>query len=266
MLLNRLIVIILGIGLLAFGGAVGCDSRQPTADSVSAPAVSLTLSAAASLQEALEAIAPRFEQAHPNVDLNFNFGASGALQRQIEQGAPVDLFFAAAAQPMEILAAKGLILPDSRRDIVSNRLVLIAPQTTALVITDLRQLSAARFSRLAVGEFRSVPAGQYAQQALAALNLLAPLQEKLVFGSNVRSVLTAVASGNAELGLVYATDAALSDRVQVLLTVPANLHTPIVYPIAIVSRCPHPAAAAQLIEFLQQDAAQAVFAEFGFGA
>ncbi|NJL87252.1 MAG: molybdate ABC transporter substrate-binding protein [Leptolyngbyaceae cyanobacterium SM1_1_3] len=251
---------LVSLSLLSWIGTGGC--RFPAAQTQTA---TLTVSAAASLQEALEAIAPLFQQAHPETAVNFNFGASGALQQQIEQGAPADLFFSAAAKQMDALAAKGLILPDSRQNIVTNSLVLIAPQNSALAITDISQLKTANINRVAVGEFRSVPVGQYAQQVLEKLDLLEPLQAKFVFGNNARSVLAAVASGNADLGMVYATDAALSDQVKVLATVPADLHSPIVYPIAAVSASPAPEAASRFISFLQASAAQGIFANFGFG-
>lgn len=236
---------------------VACSSDQRS--------TTLTVSAAASLQDALEAIAPQFSAAYPNIAVDYNFGASGALQQQIEQGAPVDVFFSAATKQMDALAEKALILPDSRQDLLTNRLVLIAPSASDITITDLSQLKDANISRFAVGEFRSVPAGQYAEQVFQNLSLIAPLQSKFVFGNNVRSVLSAVESGNADLGMVYATDAALSKRVKVILTVPADTHSPINYPIAVVQNSSNLEAAQTFIDFLTTAPAQAVFQAFGFG-
>ncbi len=133
---------------------------------------------------------------------------------------------------MDALAQKDVIRADSRQNVVTNTLVLIASATSELNTTDLNQLKETDISRFAVGEFRSVPAGQYAKQSLQKLGLLESLQSKFVFGNNVRSVLSAVESGNAELGIVYASDAALSDQIKVLLSVPPATHSPIVYPIA----------------------------------
>ncbi|MEM9907982.1 MAG: molybdate ABC transporter substrate-binding protein [Cyanobacteria bacterium P01_D01_bin.44] len=227
--------------------------------------VTVTVSAAASLQDALDAIAPQFSAAYPNIFVDYNFGSSGALQRQIEQGAPADVFFSAATPQMDALLENGLIVPDSRQNLVTNSLVLIAPVNSNLQITKIAQLRNADISRFAVGEFRSVPAGQYAEQVFAKLDLLEVLQPKFVFGNNVRSVLTAVESGNAELGMVYATDAALSDQVKVLATASADAHPPIVYPIAVVQDTPDPEAAQTFIDFLTTDAAQETFKQFGFG-
>lgn len=250
------------IGLLSALFITACGTRRTDSDS---PATAITVSAAASLQDALEAIAPQFSTAHPNIAVNYNFGASGALQQQIEQGAPVDVFFSAATKQMDALAEKELILPNSRKNLLTNRLVLIAPADSKINITDLSQLKDIDISRFAVGEFRSVPAGQYTEEVFQKLSLLAPLQSKFVFGNNVRSVLSAVESGNAELGMVYATDAALSERVKVVLTAPADTHSPIVYPIAVTQRSPHPEAAQTFINFLTIEPAQSVFQAFGFG-
>lgn len=258
--------------LLSCLAVVGCGSTVPLAtspvgdgtdNSLEAP-VTITVSAAASLQDALDAIAPQFSAAHPNIVVDYNFGSSGALQRQIEQGAPADVFFAAAAQQMDALSEKGLIAPSSRQDLVTNSLVLIASTHIDLDITNLDQLKDVDIRRFAVGEFRSVPAGQYAEQVFENLNLLAPLQSKFVFSNNVRSVLAAVEGGNADLGMVYATDAALSEQVKVLSTAPDGSHQPIVYPIAVVENTLNPEAAQTFIDFLTTDIAQETFEEFGF--
>lgn len=257
-------------GLTSYLLVVSCspNNQSATPDDTSATpeqTVTITVSAAASLQDALDAITPKFEAAHPEIAVDYNFASSGSLQQQIEQGAPVDVFFSAAAKQMDALAEKDLIAPDSRQNLVTNSLVLIAAQDSDVEITDVAQLKEAEINRIAVGEFRSVPAGQYAEQVFTKMNLLESLQSKFVFGNNVRNVLTAVESGNAELGMVYATDAALSDQVKVLATAPANSHEPIVYPIAIVKNSPHAEAAQTFIDFLATDPAQATFEEFGFG-
>ncbi len=224
----------------------------------------ITVSAAASLQEVLEAIAPTFTTAHPNISVSYNFGSSGALQQQIEQGAPADVFISAATKQMDALSEKGLLLPDSRQTLVTNRLVLIAPVASQLEITDLAQLKTADIKHFAIGEFRSVPAGQYAEEALKKLGLFDALKPKFVFGNSVRSVLSAVESGNAELGMVYATDAALSERVRVCAIAPESTHSPIVYPVAVVRNTPHAEAAQAFIQFLTAAPAQKVFEDFGF--
>lgn len=253
------------VGLFSFLLLSACSGVPLAMTEASAVPVTITVSAAASLQGVLEAIAPQFSEEHPDIVADYNFGSSGALQQQIEQGAPVDVFLSAAVQQMDTLEEKGAVVSSSRRDLLTNRLVLIAPVSSQLKLSNMAQLATADFERLAVGEFRSVPAGQYAQQVLAKLELLGPLQSKFVFGNNVRSVLSAVESGNAELGLVYATDAALSNRIKVIVTVPDDAHAAIVYPIAIVKNTPSPGAAQNFVDFLTTEAAQTTFTEFGFG-
>ncbi len=246
--------------------AIACSATPPAIEAEengNSPAT-IAVSAAASLQDALEAIVPSFNAARADIAVEYNFASSGALQQQIEQGAPVDVFFSAAAKQMNALEEKGLILPESRRDLVANSLVLIAPVDSTLEISDLSQLKDVEIDRFAVGEFRSVPAGQYAEQVLKNMDLLAPLESKFVFGNNVRNVLAAVESGDAELGMVYATDAALSDRVKVLATAPEGSHEPIVYPIAIIANSSQPEAASAFIDFLASDEARSTFEEFGF--
>ncbi|WP_110989124.1 molybdate ABC transporter substrate-binding protein [Acaryochloris thomasi] len=243
---------------------VSCSSSSLTSTEQTT-SVTITVSAAASLQEALDGIATQFNTAHPTIAIDYNFGASGALQRQIEQGAPADVFCSAATKQMNALSEKGIVQPDSQRNLVTNSLVLIAPTNSNYEITDLTQLRDIDISRFAVGEFRSVPAGQYAQQVFTKLDLLDPLRTKFVFGNTVRNVLAAVENGNAELGMVYATDAALSQQVKVLTTVPEDSHLPIVYPVAMIQSTAHSEAAQAFINFLITDAAQQTFEEFGFG-
>ncbi len=254
------------VGLIAYMVTLGCSSTPSVtrANEGSAPTVTITVSAAASLQDVLEAIAPQFREVYPKIAVDYNFGSSGALQTQIEQGAPTDVFFSASAKQMEALEQKGLTLPNTRQDLVSNNLVLIAPQNTALKVENLAELKDIPINRFAVGEFRSVPAGQYAEQSFVALGLLVPLKSKFVFGNNVRSVLAAVESGNAELGMVYATDAERSSRVKILATAPEDSHQPIRYPITVLKNTAHPQAARQLIDFLQAAPAQQTFSDFGF--
>lgn len=225
----------------------------------------LLVSAAASLQDALQEIQPLFQQTQSNIKVNYNFGASGALQQQIEQGAPADIFFSAAARQMNALQEKTLILTDTRRNLLTNRLVLIVPSNSRLNINNFRQLTDNNIKRIAVGEFRSVPVGQYSEELFKNLGILTQVKSKLVLGNNVRNVLAAVESGNADAGIVYATDARLSNRVRVVATAPENLHSPIVYPIAVVSSSKNPESARKYIQFLSNQQARFVFEKYGFG-
>lgn len=232
---------------------------------VVAQSSTLLVAAAASLQDALEEISPLFVQANSDIAVNYNFAASGPLQQQIEQGAPVDVFISAASRQMDALQEKNLILADTRRNLLTNRLVLIVPRNSDLGLTSFRQLTNANVQRIAVGEPRSVPAGQYAEELFRNLGILEQLQSKFVYGNSVRNVLAAVESGNADAGVVYTTDARISAQVTQVATAPDDLHSPIVYPIAIIQDSRNVQSARQYEQFLQSNAAKAVFERFGFG-
>ncbi|OWY69429.1 molybdate ABC transporter substrate-binding protein [cyanobacterium TDX16] len=225
----------------------------------------LLVSAAASLQDALKEIQPLFQQTQSNVKVNYNFGASGALQQQIEQGAPADIFFSAATKQMNALQDKNLVLPDTRRNLLTNNLVLIVSNNSDLKLDNFEQLTDTSVKRIAVGEFRSVPVGQYSEELFKKIGILAQVKPKLVFGNNVRNVLAAVESGNADAGIVYITDPKLSDKVRVVATASKNLHSPIVYPIAIISSSKNLDAAKEYIQFLTDKQARTVFEKYGFG-
>lgn len=257
----------LGLFAIALTFAIGCGgtSSIPSSSPPNAPSMTLTVSAAASLQDALEAIDPLFEQANPSIQVNYNFGSSGALQQQIEQGAPVDVFISAAAKQMDALQKKELILAATRRNLLVNQLVLIVPQDSALNLSDFRQLNNVNISKIAVGEPRSVPAGQYADEVFKNLDLADALQPTFVFANNVRGVLAAVESGNADAGVVYETDAKRSDRVKIAAVADESLHQPIVYPIAVLQSSPNLKAAQTYTQFLLDAQARDVFQQFGFG-
>jgi molybdate transport system substrate-binding protein len=225
----------------------------------------LTVSVAASLQDAMQRLGPAYEQAHPGTKVSFNFGGSGTLEQQIEQGAPADVFLSAASKQMNELAGKGLILNDTRRDLLRNQVVLIAgPGDPGLhSFADLAQRAV---KLVALGDPGSVPAGQYGQQVLESLGLWQAVQGKLVLAKDVRQVLTYVETGNADAGIVYATDARLSAKVRVVATAPESSHTPVVYPVAVIKSSRNIAAARAFVQFLEGGRAREVFVSLGFTA
>ena len=223
----------------------------------------LLISAAASLKEALEEIKPLYQQSKPNVKINYNFGSSGALQQQIEQGAPADIFISAAKKQVDALEQKGLLVPGTRNIIAKNRLVLVVPKNV-VGITSFYSLKDAKVKKIAIGEPRSVPAGQYAQQVLEKLKIWSEIKSKLVFANNVRQVLASVESGNADAGLVYITDAKISDKVKVVVTADEKYHSPIIYPLAVVKRSKNVDAAKEFSQFLSSNQAKTVFKKYGF--
>jgi molybdate transport system substrate-binding protein len=253
-------LILSSVTLFASLSALGLAPMVARAESTS-----LTISVAASLQDAISALQPLYEEKNPDIELVINFGSSGSLQQQIEQGAPVDLFISAAARQMNALAEKGLILPETETILVTNELVLITPINSPL-IEKSGDLTQPDIERIALGEPSSVPAGTYAQQALTALDLISELESKFVFGKDVRQVLNYVETDNVDVGIVYQTDALVSDKVKVSFVFPPETHEPIVYPMAVIKGSDHPEAAGAFAEFLKGEAAERVWEEFGFKA
>ncbi len=223
----------------------------------------LLVSAAASLKDSLQEIKPLYQNKQ-QVAIAYNFAASGALQQQIENGAPVDIFISAAEKQMKALRSQGLILEDTQRNLLTNRLVLIVPNNSSN-ITNFKQLTSPEVKRIAVGEPRSVPAGQYAEEVFTKLNILEQVKPKLVLGNNIRQVLAFVESGNADAGVVYLTDAKTSKQVKVAATATEDLHSPIVYPVAVLKGSKNISAAKQYVQFLASNQARTVFEKYGFG-
>ncbi len=257
---TRLVPLIIA-AIAALGLLIGCNSFNPFSVQ---QRTSLTVSAAISLSPALAEIKTVYQSSNSNVNITYNFGASGALEQQIQQGAPVDVFFSAATKQMDGLQQANLLIDETRRNLLTNRLVLITPKN-GVAVSDFKQLTDARIKKIAIGEPKSVPVGQYAQEMLTKLGLWQQLQPKLVLGNNVRQVLTFVESGNVDAGIVYATDAKVSDKVTVRLTAEQNLHSPIVYPLAVIKNSRNPAVAKMFVEFLAGDRAKIVFQKYGFG-
>jgi molybdate transport system substrate-binding protein len=226
------------------------------------PSATLTLSVAASLEDAIVEVEADYNRSHAAIDFRNNFGSSGTLAREIEEGAPVDVFFAAASKPVDDLDAKGLVAPGTRHDLLRNQLVLIAPQDSKL--RDFKGLADRSIRFIALGDPGSVPAGQYGRQTLRALDLFDKIGAKLVLGKDVRQVLTYVETGNADAGLVYSTDAETSGKVRVVAVAPESTHDPIVYPAVVLKSSRDPEDARKFIEFLGSPAAQAIFIKRGF--
>nr|WP_290370048.1 molybdate ABC transporter substrate-binding protein [Paenibacillus sp. CECT 9249] len=227
--------------------------------------VELLVSAAVSMADSLQDIQAMYEKKQPQVALRFSFGASGSLRRQIEQGAPVDLFLSAGEQNMKSLADAQIVDGDDHSALFSNELVVIVPADSALSIRQMEDLLSANVKSVAIGDPRTVPAGMYAQEALASMNAWEPLQSKTVFGNNVRQVLAYVETGNADAGMVYKTDALATDKVKAVLAVDSGSHRPIHYYIGIVKETKHREQAKAFYHFLQGQEARDIFTRYGFG-
>jgi molybdate transport system substrate-binding protein len=223
----------------------------------------VTVSAAISLKDVLDQLGREYERDNPGAKVTFNYAGSGTLQHQIEQGAPVDIYFSAAQKQMDALQSAGLILADTRKNIVANDLVLIAPSNTDNIHT-FQDLAKSVVKTVALGEPATVPAGMYAQQTLEHLGLWTDVQKKAVYAKDVRQVVTFVASGNADAGLVYRTDAQTSPKIRTIFTAPPNSHDPIVYPAAVLKNSKEPDAAKAFLGFLETPHALEIFKTYGF--
>ena len=224
-----------------------------------ASAQQVVVSAAASLKPALEEIAKL--PARPAV--TFNFGGSGALQQQIEHGAPVDVFISASPQQVDALEKSGLIARETRKDLLKNELVLIAPKAKT-GISSFDDLARTEVKTIAIGEPKSVPVGSYAFEVFAQMKLLDAIQKKLVFMLDARQVLSSVEQANADAGLVYVSDAQDSQKVKVVARAPEGSHSPIVYSAAVLENSAHRREAENFVKLLFSPEAAAIFRRHGF--
>ncbi|MET3372421.1 molybdate transport system substrate-binding protein [Variovorax boronicumulans] len=231
---------------------------------LAAAAQQITVSAAASLTDAFKEIGPKFEAAKAGSTVRFNFAASGVLLQQIGQGAPVDVFASADQETMNRGNDQKLIDTATRKDFVTNSLVLVEPVQGAVGLKSLQDLSSASVKKIAVGKTATVPVGRYTKQVLDNAKLWTALEPKFVQADSVRQVLDYVSRGEVEAGFVYRTDAAVAgDKVKVAFT-PTG-HTPVTYPIAVVAESKQKALAGDFIAFLSTPAAQEVLTRYGFG-
>lgn len=223
----------------------------------------ITASAAISLKDVLEEIAQLYRAERPGTVIHFNLGASGSLQLQIEQGAPVDVFISAAPKQMDALESEGLLLAGTRKNLVENEVVLIVPKGKT-GITSFQDLTRPEVKLIAIGEPHAVPAGKYAQEILTHFGIYDQLKPKFVEAQDVRQALTFVETGNADAGIVYRTDAMTSNRVVIVATAPEDSHSPVIYPVAVTRNSKNPSAAEDFVKFLLDARASGVFRKYGF--
>ena len=232
--------------------------------SLAASAQQLTVSAAASMTNVLKDLGAKYEAAHPGVKLQFNFAASGVLLQQVSQGAPVDLFISADEATVDKGIGQKLFDAPTRKTLATNTVVLILPAQDPKPVTGLADLYGSGVKRIAVGKLASVPVGRYTKEALESVHLWSALEPKLVYADSVRQVLDYVSRGEVDAGFVYSTDAAIMpDKVKVVMTVGG--HTPVSYPMILVSDGKQKAATEKFAAYLLSPPAQKVLAAAGFG-
>lgn len=258
-------------GVMVFGcGSNSADEENTKNTSADAQdeekeePVELLIAAAASLEYSYEdELIPMFEEENPGITVKGTYDSSGKLQTQIEEGIEADVFMSAATKQMNALAEESLVDKDSVVNLLENKIVLITSVDSGLELRDFMDITKAE--TIAIGDPASVPVGQYSEEALTNLGLWEEVSAKASFGTNVTEVLNWVAEGSADAGIVYATDAATTDKVKVVAEAPAeSLAEPAIYPAGVVTASANKEAAQKFVEFLQSEEAIKVFEEYGF--
>ena len=224
----------------------------------------LAISAAASLTDALTELTDVYGKENQGITFSLNFASSRKLATQIEQGAPADVFLSASSDDVLRLKEKGFLVESSIVDFAENSLVLISNREESNPVTSFEQLNSASFEHLSIGEPDTVPAGKYSKEVLERLGLWLPLHDKLVMGSDVRQVLTHVAMGNSDYGIVYASDAYVTDKVIVVAEADSAAHSPIIYPGAVVKDSERREEAEDFLKFVASEKGRAILQKYGF--
>ncbi len=249
--------------VLAVALAIGFSSCGPR-NNGSGQTKTIVVSAAVSVENAFAKIAKIYTD-RTGAKVDFSFGASGNLEKQIEAGAPVDVFASAGEKEMDQLEGKSLIEPGTRADFAGNVLVLVVPAASKLKLDSFVQLAGRQVKRITMGNPKTVPAGLYAQQALKNLHLWPKLESRLIFSEDVRQALDYVMRGEVDAGIVYATDVGIAGgKVRQVAEAPAGTYGPIRYPIAAIKGCAHPQAAREFIKLVPSPEGEKILASYGF--
>ncbi|MCM1101516.1 MAG: molybdate ABC transporter substrate-binding protein [Acetatifactor muris] len=266
-------LMLVGCGGNASGGnvsggdaAAGNPAQGSAADGAAAKETraELTVLAAASLTDVCEEIKAQYETEHENVTLQFSFGSSGALQTQIEEGAPADVFLSAAMKQMNALNDEGLMDSDSIVELLENKIVLVVPADSDTDLSSFEEVVTDKIRMIGLGEPESVPVGQYSEEVFTNLGLLDQVKTKANYGSDVRTVLSWVETGEVDCGIVYATDAYTTDKVKIVVEAPEGSCGRVIYPAGAVKDSAHADEAAEFVEYLQTEEALALFESYGF--
>jgi len=264
------IVSVLLISIVFIISLSGCSSQVATTSpaaaesSTQAQPVTLNVSAASSLTRAITEISSLYMQNNPNVTITLNCAGSGTLQKQIEQGAPTDVFISAAPAQMNALQNENLIDNSTRKNILTNTLVMVVPNDSTLGLSSFQDLTSDKVSKIAIADPKSVPAGSYAQKAFDELGLTAQLTPKYVIGASAEAALSYAESGNVEAGLVYLSEAKTSTKIKVVANAPDDINAQIVYPAAVIKATKAADAANKFENYLMNSEAKAIFEKYGF--
>lgn len=257
------------VAVLGMTSLIGCTPKEnagqeTSGEESSKDEVELLVSAAASLTDVLEELKTIYKEKSPETTLNFTFSGSGALQAQIEEGAPVDVFMSAAQKQMDALEQGGHIKKDTRKTLLVNKVVLITPKDSDLGIVSFDDIAKEEIKKIGVGDPASVPVGQYSEEIFNNLGIKDSINEKLVLAPDVRTVLNWVETGDVDLGLVYATDVMTTDKINIVSEAPEESHKEVSYPVAVIKDSKHIEASKAFLDFLSTDEAKGIFEKYGF--
>ncbi|SFA91335.1 MULTISPECIES: molybdate ABC transporter substrate-binding protein [unclassified Bacillus (in: firmicutes)] len=258
---KKLLILFVSVQLFFTLSACSTKSRDKENDDKS---IELTISAAISLNEALTEIQAEFTKKHPNIHTSLNLAGSGTLQQQIIQGAPVDIFISASSEKFTELEKRDLLIKQSKKNLLSNELVLISNKTSKANFNKFEDLTSPSIKKIAIGTPESVPAGMYARQSLEKLGIWDEVEEKILYAKDVRQVLTYVETGNVDAGIVYMTEAKSSEKVKIITKADPATHDQIIYPSGIINSSKHVKEANLFYDFLTSAFASEIFKKYGF--
>ncbi|WP_459201750.1 molybdate ABC transporter substrate-binding protein [Methanococcus sp. CF] len=256
-IVTGLVTVIFLLAVMLFAGCVS-DSPETT--------TTITVSAASSLTDAFTDIKTEFEKDNPNIKVELNFAASGALRQQIEGGAPVDVFASASQKHVDILKDENLTVDGSIKNFASNSLVLIVPAGNPANVTSVEDLTNDDVTKVSIGNPETAPVGKYAKESLVDSGLWDALEEKMVYGENVRQVLTYLETGDVDAGFVYMTDAKIAkeNSIEIITTVPTV--TEIIYPVCIIDSSENKEEAQVFVDYLTSETGKQILTDYGFTA
>jgi len=260
---RRFLYFCLGIVAVALTLIAGLSLNVAPSIAQKLQSVTLTVSAGTGLKPVLEDVQKAYQQQQPNINISYNFAASGVLQRQIEQGANIDVFIAASSKNMNELQQKGLLLPETRRNLIQSKIALIASKNTK-GISSFQDLAKPIVKKIAIGEPRIVPVGAYAEEVFQHWGMTEQVKPKLVYTRSALEIVNFVESGNVDVGIVHDTTVKGLQKVKIVAIAPPNSHSPVIYPVAVLKNSKNQAAANSFVQFLFSQPAKTLYKNHGY--
>ncbi|MFA6849402.1 MAG: molybdate ABC transporter substrate-binding protein [Selenomonadaceae bacterium] len=255
-----MIVSLLAVCLLS----AGCGTTEKKAEKTAS--IEINVSAALGLKEALVDIQKKYEKAHPEAKIVYNFAAAGVLASQIENGAPCDIFLSAAIKQVNDLKAKGLLQEDTIKDIVGNRLVLAVPRGNPLQLKNFKDLTKESVHYIGFGDIKTMPAGQYGKECLENIGIWQQVEPKFVVGKTVREIVAYVESGNADAAVAFETVVINNPKVEIAAFAPEGTHQTVLFPGAMLKNTKNEMAVRSFFDYLTSADALDIFQKYGFSS